>query len=112
MADVSMSMKADGAVGIVAVAGPLDAHTANTFEVKLKEYLGSSKKLVLDFKGVDYVGSAGLGALMSGMNIAAGAGGSIYIANMSPEVKKVFDTMGFSKVFKVFPSVDAAKGAF
>jgi anti-anti-sigma factor len=90
----------------------LDAHTANAFEVKLKEALNSTKKLVLDFKGVDYVGSAGLGALMSGMNIASGAGGSIHIANMSADVKKVFDTMGFSKVFKIFPTVDAAKGAF
>jgi len=60
---------------------------------------------------LEYIATAGLGALMASFNEVKKAGGNIILAGMSDKIKKVFDTMGFSKVFKIVGTVPEAKSA-
>ncbi|OHD55969.1 MAG: hypothetical protein A2Y33_10950 [Spirochaetes bacterium GWF1_51_8] len=112
MADLNITVSMDGAVGIIAVKGSVDAHTVGEFDKKLKEALSKAKNIVIEMSGLDYIATAGLGALMASFNEVKKAGGNIVLAGMSDKVRKVFDTMGFSKVFKIVGSVAEAKSAF
>ncbi|NPV02760.1 MAG: STAS domain-containing protein [Brevinematales bacterium] len=111
MAGVEISIKMDGQIGIIAVAGSVDAHTVGDFDKKLKEVLAKTKSIIIDVASLEYIATAGLGALMASFNEVKKGGGNIILAGMSDKVKKVFDTMGFSKVFKIVGSVPEAKSA-
>lgn len=99
----------DGSVVIVKISGEMDAHTAPQLDKVLKEATSQGTKLLLDMAQMSYIATAALGVLMANHNTLKTKGGKIVIANMQEKIKKVFDTMGFSKVFPVASSVEEAK---
>jgi anti-anti-sigma factor len=109
MADVNFSVQQKGDIYILKVVGSVDAHNAPQFANKIKEVLVKSKKLVMEVSGLEYIATAGLGALMANLNTAKTQGGDIIMAGMTDKIKKVFATMGFTNVVKIVPSVDDAK---
>lgn len=107
MAD--FNIKDGGGCVIMEISGEIDAHVAPQFDKKLKEALAQNPKVVLDVSGLSYIATAGLGALAASFNEATSGGGSIVLAGMIDKVKKVFDVMGFSKMYTITASVDEAK---
>ena len=112
MAGVKFSSKTEGGLGILGISGSIDAHVAPEFDKKLKELLGSTNKIIVDVSNLDYIATAGLGVLMASFNSTKSGGGNIILCGMSDKIKKVFDTMGFSKVLKITADQSAAKAAF
>jgi len=50
---------------LVGISGFLDAHTVTNFEAKMDEIVSSGKnKVVIDLKDLNYISSAGIGAIM------------------------------------------------
>ncbi len=112
MADFSFSASNKVDVVVVSIGGSIDAHVAVQFEQKMNEVLSKSSKIVLDLSKLDYIATAGLGVLAAAKNQASAKGGDVIIAAPIDKVKKVFDTMGFSKVFKITATVDEAVSSF
>ena len=87
-------------IPVVSITGDVDLETSP----QLREFLKpkSSKKtplLLLDFSGVNYIDSGGLGTLVA-LHIAAhNAGGTIKLANLN---KRVGDLMQVTKLLTVF----------
>ena len=50
---------------VVEIVGRLDTTTAPSLEKTLNEDMGETKNLILDFKGLEYISSAGLRVLLS-----------------------------------------------
>ncbi len=101
-----------GDVVVLKVSGEMDAHTAPQMDKALKEALTQGSKIVLDASQMTYVATAALGVLIANNNVVKTKGGKIVVAGMPEKIKKVFDTMGFSKVFPIASSVDEAKKLF
>lgn len=99
----------DGDVVVVKIGGEMDAHTAPQLDKTLKEAMTQGMKIILDTSQMSYVATAALGVLMANHNTLKSKGGKIVIFGMQEKIKKVFDTMGFSKVFPVVSSFDEAK---
>ncbi|MCX7882341.1 MAG: STAS domain-containing protein [Brevinematales bacterium] len=99
----------DGNAILVKISGEMDAHTAPQLDKALKDASAQGVKLILDVAQMSYIATAALGVLMANHNLLKAKGGKIVIANMQEKIKKVFDTMGFSKVFPVAPSIEEAK---
>lgn len=98
---------------IVSVAGQLDAHTASDLEQAIQtQVLANNVRLVIDFAQLDYISSAGLGVFMVFIEQVRSMGGDIKLAAMQPKVHMVFDLLGFHVLFDMYPTVDAAIGAF
>lgn len=108
MSAVSFSLNTDNGFSILTLKGSLDAHYSTDFDRNLKEALSRSKKIILDLSGLEFISSTPLGVLMP----IRAAGGQIVAAGMNPSVRKVFDTMGFSRIFKITDTIQAAKAAF
>jgi anti-sigma B factor antagonist len=94
---------------VLRVAGRLDAITAPEFEKTCKQCIGSETlKMVMDLDGVDYISSAGLRAiLLVGKTVQAG-GGVLAFSGLRGTVKDVLEMAGFSALFPVYASVEAA----
>ena len=81
----------------VKLAGRLDTTTAPDLESQLKDGIESVKDLVLDFKDLDYISSAGLRVLLSLQKIM-NAQGSMKLINVGEVIQEIFDVTGFSDI--------------
>jgi anti-anti-sigma factor len=100
----------DGAL-VLRVTGRLDAITSPEFEKTCQECIkAETRKVVVDFEAMEYISSAGLRAiLLVGKTVQAG-GGVLAFSGLHGTVKDVLEMAGFSALFPVYDSVEAALG--
>jgi stage II sporulation protein AA (anti-sigma F factor antagonist) len=102
----------NGNVLVVAVSGRLDAVTAPDYEIKIRSVIDAGHhNLVIDFAKLEYISSAGLRGLLLTAKLLKAQNGQVYLANPDGNVKSVFDMSGFSALFKMADSLDAALAA-
>lgn len=98
-----------GAVEVLAPVGRLDTDSSSDLELAIHDMLGAgAKHFVIDLSQIGYVSSAGLRVLLMLAKQLDGGKGSLRLAGLNPQVKQVFDIAGFSKLFQLFPSREAA----
>jgi anti-sigma B factor antagonist len=87
---------------IIELSGYLDAHTVDVFENQLGEILESGEKhVVLDLVELNYISSAGIGALMSLTQQLRKKHGDLVLLRPNKKVYKILDLLGFTKIFNV-----------
>ena len=84
----------------IELSGRLDTTTAPTLEKTIGENIGDVEKLVLDFKGVEYISSAGLRVLLSTQKKMQQIG-SMKIINVCELVMEVFEMTGFADILTI-----------
>ncbi len=85
--------------------GYLDAHTAPQLESAFQESLDAGKyKLLVNFKDLDYISSAGLGVFMAFIEDIRNQAGDIKLTTMQEKVFSVFDLLGFPMLFDIMPN--------
>lgn len=110
---MELTIQQQGPVAVVAIAGSLDALSAEEVTKFLSAQVsGGITRLVTDFALVDYVSSAGLRTLLATLKEARQLGGDLRLAAIQPSVRKVLDLSGFTSILKVYPSVEAAVASF
>ena len=89
--------------GIVTLSldGRLDTTTAPKLQDALIPAFGEAKAIMLDFKDLKYVSSAGLRVLLMGQKTARSKGASMTLTNVSEEIIEVFDMTGFSDMLTI-----------
>ena len=95
---------ADGSSQVVEVrvSGYLDAHTVVSFERTMEDLLGRQyHKFILDLADLNYISSAGIGALMVLLQQLRRRQGDMVLLAPSPKVFKVLDLLGFTRVFQI-----------
>ncbi len=91
-----------GDVKLLKLQGYLDAHTAPHLESALGNLIQEgSHKIVVNFKELDYISSAGLGVFMVYIEDVRTTGGDIKLSEMKPKVFTVFDLLGFPMLFEI-----------
>lgn len=95
-------------LSVVELEGPrLDASTADTFKVDLKDLIDTGeRRVVLDFKNIQFMDSSGLGAIVGCLKYM-GTGGTIEIARPSDAVMKVLKLTRMNKVFTILEAPPA-----
>lgn len=84
----------------IAVEGRLDANTSPLLEEELNASLDGVSDLTFDFKGLDYVSSAGLRLLLAAQKRMAKRG-KMRLINVCDAVMEVFDMTGFSDILSI-----------
>jgi len=83
----------------VRATGRITSNTAATLQNILRELVSGNKRLVLDLTAVDYIDSAGLGALVGVYTHAARTNCELEIANPRQRVRDLFTRTGLISVF-------------
>ena len=91
--------KANG-VTILKIEGRLDTTTAPELEKAINDEGDALKTLVLDFKGIDYISSAGLRVLLTAQK-KMNAQGSMELINVSEAVMDIFEMTGFADILVI-----------
>jgi anti-sigma B factor antagonist len=108
---ITISVQPSGALQIVKIKGFMDMTQVGAFEEILDRMVGEGHiRLVLDFSELEYISSAGLGALVGRIREVRKKHGDIKIGGSTRAVNDILKMFGFSEVFSMSPSVaDALK---
>lgn len=99
-------MTSQGSVSCV-VEGRLDVHQASQLRTGLAEARSQgATEIELDLSKVDFMDSAGLAAVVSGLKQARSAGGELYLVNPSSQVRRILE---LTLLDKVIPQREEAK---
>ncbi len=100
-------------VKIVFLNGELDTVTSSEAETHLNELRSTgSAKIVLNFKELDFISSAGLRVLLATAQELKNTGGELRVCNLNADVQEVFDISGFSTLLNVFENEAGALDGF
>ena len=84
----------------IQVEGRLDTVTAPVLEKEIKENVEGVEKLVLDFKALDYISSAGLRVILAAQKIM-NKQGEMLVKNVNETVNEIFEITGFCDVLTI-----------
>ena len=85
---------------VLEITGRLDTITAPALDKTINENLGEIKSLILDFKCLEYISSAGLRVLLSTQKKLQQKG-TMKLKNVREEVMEVFEMTGFVDILTV-----------
>lgn len=113
MAEFSTNIREIGSVSVLEVKGYIDAHTAPQLEGAINDLITKNMyRIVVDFDGLKYISSAGLGVFMAFIETVRSNEGDIKLAAMQPNVFNIFDLLGFPLLYEITNSVDEAVSKF
>jgi anti-sigma B factor antagonist len=94
---------------VLSLKGPLTIHTLFTFQTAVREQ--GSSPLIIDFSGVPFMDSAGLGALVGACVALQKTHQKLAFSGMNPQVKALLDMTHVSQFFRIFPTLEEAQAA-
>ena len=97
---MTIEIKRNTDVIILELIGRLDTTTAPALDKTINENLNNIKNLILDFKGLAYISSAGLRVLLSTQKKMQQIG-TMKVINVSEEVFEVFEITGFADILVI-----------
>lgn len=113
METFKQSIESAGDITFIRPEGFIDAHTAPELEKVIKGLLAQGRyKVVIDFESMEYISSAGLGVLMGAISTFREHQGDLKLVQLPSKVFKVFDLLGFTKLFEIFDTPSEAVAAF
>jgi len=97
---------------VLPLEGEIDLHVSPNLTAALNRMIDKKpKQLVVDLSRVTYIDSAGLAALIEGMQKVEAYGGKLALAGLQEPVRSIFEIARLDQVFRIFPDVDAALAA-
>lgn len=112
MADLSIAVRRVGDVAVLLPAGFINAHTVREFEEALEGLVRDGNyNILINCNELSYISSAGLGAIMGLIETVREHQGDILLSNLQDNVFAIFDTLGFTQLYRVFGNEDQALAA-
>jgi anti-anti-sigma factor len=107
---ISTQIYQSGPVSVLTLEGKLVLGTpANDFRSTIAELLkAGNQRIVLNFRGVPYADSAGIGALAYNFSHIKAAGGRLVVAEVQEAVREVMDVTRLSQLIPMFATEQEA----
>ena len=86
---------------VFSLHGRLDAASSPKFQESLEFAFESSKKIILNFKHLAYISSAGLRILMIAIKTSMATGVEFMVTNVPPEIMKLLEMTKLSSYIKI-----------
>ena len=97
---MTIEIKRNAEETVLEVVGRLDTTTAPALEKTINENMDGVKTLVLDFKGLEYISSAGLRVLLSAQKKMQKVG-VMKVTNVCESIMEVFEMTGFADILVI-----------
>lgn len=94
------------------VGDSLETENVASFRTAIAPILERSKRIVLDMSTITFMDSTGLGSMLSCLRTVKAKDGSIKLADLTPEVRQLFEMVLMDRVFEIYPTVDDARQSF
>jgi anti-sigma B factor antagonist len=105
MSELSVETRDVGDISLIYPRGFINAHTVRLFEAEIARALSERRfKIVMNCQGLAYIASAGLGAIMGAIEEVRENGGDIRLSELNETVRNIFEILGFTHLYKIFPT--------
>jgi anti-sigma B factor antagonist len=92
-------------VDVLRISGRLDLVSSNNLKDSVRQRLDEKRTLlVLNMRGVDFINSSGLGALVSILKDVRLVNGRLVLSELAPYVQEIFEITQLSNVFEIHPT--------
>lgn len=110
---MKLELEKSGDIAIVTLqAEHLDASAAEEFKKDMLPILDTNNKIILDMSPLQFVDSAGLGAILSCLRRVSAANGDLKLCGLTKPVRAVFEISRMHRIFDIFPTRAEALSAF
>ncbi len=100
-------------IAVLSLDGYVDSATSLNMDEAIDSILRQGNyAVVVDLTRVGYISSAGWGVFISKIKDIREHGGGLKIAGMRPDVRDVFDLLGFGHIIEAHETVEEAVAAF
>lgn len=91
---------------VIRAEGEFDVHAADEFKQTVDNALAicGARNLALSLKGVTFIDSSGVGAILSRYKKVRQLGGEVVVMNLQPQVARVLELSGLFRLLKVYSS--------
>ena len=105
--------RSENGIPILVLTGRLNQASADALHAAAMEVAGdeTSKALVVDMGGVDFIASVGIRSLIRPSQALSMRGGKLAVANLSPQISDFFKLTGLDQMFRVYETVADATDA-
>lgn len=97
---MTINKNLEGNTLTLSVEGRLDTTTAPQLEAEIRNHLDGVTSLIMDFKALEYISSAGLRVLLASQKIM-NKQGTMVIRSANENVMEVFEVTGFSDILTI-----------
>jgi len=102
----------DGVI-ILVPKGRLDSNTSDDFEKRLLGLVGTGEtSLVIDFKDLDYISSAGLRVLLKAAKELKKQNGQLAFCAVKDYIREIFELSGFVSFFPIHATLEESLKIF
>jgi anti-sigma B factor antagonist len=102
---IQITLKSPG-VYVLLLNGWLDSQTHKILDEKVEEILKESPKtLIFNMEQLDYISSAGVRVIYKTKKTLKRDGGYLFLMNLKPQIKKVFEIINALPSMNVFSGV-------
>lgn len=107
---MGVTYEQNGDCGIVHVEGPLMVSDTEQFRQSFGNWFATAKcqRVVVDMAKVDFLDSAGLGALVAAARLVRDKGGDLCFAALQKRARMVFEITRSYTVFDLYATLDEA----
>ena len=103
----------EGGIVVLEPEGRIDSTTAPLLDDRLTAILAArGARLVLDFRYLDYISSAGFRALLLGAKLAETSGSAVVLCGVTGKVRQLFELAGFLDLIPLYASRDEGVASF
>lgn len=94
-----------GEIMVMEIKGRIDSNSAKSFGERLSALINTGRaRLIVDFKNIIYISSAGFRALLVAGRLAEETKGTLALCSLSAEVQRLFDLGSFTDLFVIYAS--------
>lgn len=97
----------------IKAGGELDMAVANSFRQQVENIMNQvmAQDIVLNLKDVAFIDSSGLGVILGRYKRVAASGGKMVIVSPQPQVRRILELSGITKIMPEYSTEDAAMEA-
>ena len=98
---MDVAKKQNGSELLLELSGSIDSTTSPELNNIINDSLGGVATLILDFKKIDYISSAGLRVLLATLKALNAKGGKMIIRYPNQNVMDIFTMTGFDNILTI-----------
>ena len=106
---LTMDVTKRGNAVVLTVTGSVSMSDAENLQEKLEQLAAERTPIIiLDLKGMDFICSVGLGAIIVGHLKCRHHAGQVRLVSPVPSVRKLLETTRLTKLFNIYDTVEEA----
>jgi anti-sigma B factor antagonist len=96
-------------IDLIFLNGRIDAQSAPGVNEDIGKVIDEGRnKMLINFKGLEYISSAGLRVLITVAKKFKTSNGSLILCSLDEKIYEVFDVSGFTAIFQIFDTQEDA----